>query len=74
MLGHSFGGNVALEYALVIPQDLSHLVLMDTGGDQWWVQQNAPELLAKRGYSATAVQAAHRFYYGQLTPGQFLPI
>jgi len=73
VLGHSFGGNVALEYALRYPQSLSHLVLMDTGGDQWWVNQNAPELLAKRGYSASAVQAARRFYNGQFTPGEFLP-
>ena len=73
VLGHSFGGNVALEYALRYPQSLSHLVLMDTGGDQWWVNQNAPEILAKRGYSASTVQAARRFYNGQLTPGEFLP-
>ncbi len=73
VLGHSFGGNVALEYALRYPQSLSHLVLMNTGGDQWWVNQNAPQLLAKRGYSAATVQAARRFYNGQLTPSEFLP-
>jgi pimeloyl-ACP methyl ester carboxylesterase len=73
VLGHSFGGQVALEYALRYPQSLSHLVLMDTGGDQWWVNQNAPKILAKRGYSASAVEAALRFYNGQLTPGEFLP-
>lgn len=73
VLGHSFGGNVALEYALRNPQSLSHLILMNTGGDQWWVNQNAPELLAKRGYSASAVQAARRFYNGQLTPGEYFP-
>jgi proline iminopeptidase len=71
VLGHSFGGNVALEYALRYPQSLSHLVLMDTGGDQWWVNQNAPDLLAKRGYSDSAVQAARRFYNGQVTPGEY---
>ena len=73
VLGHSFGGNVALEYALRYPQSLSHLVLMNTGGDQWWVNQNAPEILAKRGYSPSAVQAARRFYNGQLTPREFFP-
>lgn len=73
VLGHSFGGNVALEYALRYPQSLSHLILMDTGGDQWWVNRNAPDLLVKRGYSASAVGAARRFYNGQLTPGEFLP-
>jgi proline iminopeptidase len=72
VLGHSFGGNVALEYALRYPHSLSHLVLMNTGGDQWWVNQNAPQLLAKRGYSPSTVQAARRFYNGQVTPGEFL--
>jgi proline iminopeptidase len=73
VLGHSFGGHVALEYALRYPHNLSQLVLMNTGGDQWWVNQNAPQLLAKRGYSAASVHAARRFYNGQLTPGEFLP-
>ena len=70
VLGHSFGGMVALEYALRYPQSLSHLLLMDTCGDTRWVQHNAPEILAKRGYSAAAVQAARRFFNGQLTPGE----
>lgn len=72
VLGHSFGGNVALEYALRYPSSLSHLLLMDTGGDVHWVQHNAPEILAKRGYSAATVQTARRFYNGQLTPGEWL--
>ncbi|HEX7973372.1 MAG TPA: alpha/beta hydrolase [Anaerolineales bacterium] len=73
VLGHSFGGNVALEYALRYPQSLSRLVLMNTGGDQRWVNQNAPVILEKRGFSASAVAAARRFFNGQLTPGEFLP-
>ena len=73
VLGHSFGGNVALEYALRYPHSLSHLILMNTGGDQWWVNQNAPDILAKRGYSASAVQAARRFFNGQLIPREFIP-
>jgi pimeloyl-ACP methyl ester carboxylesterase len=73
VLGHSFGGMVALEYALRYPKSISHLLLMDTCGDTRWVQHNAPEILAKRGYSANAVQAARRFYNGQLTPGEVLP-
>jgi proline iminopeptidase len=68
VLGHSFGGNVALEYALRYPQSLSHLILMNTGGDQWWVNHNAMEILAKRGYSAGAVEAARRWFNGELTP------
>jgi proline iminopeptidase len=70
VLGHSFGGMVALEYALRYPHSLSHLLLMDTCGDTRWVQHNAPEILAKRGYSVAAVQAARRFFNGQLTPGE----
>jgi len=73
VLGHSFGGQVALEYALRYPQSLSHLILMDSGGDNWWVQQNAPELLGKRGYRAAAVQAARRFYNGDITVGEYFP-
>lgn len=71
VLGHSFGGNVALEYALRYEQNLSHLILMNTGGDQKWVQRNAPKLLAKRGFSASAVEAARRFYSGQVTPENY---
>jgi proline iminopeptidase len=73
VLGHSFGGNVALEYALRYPQRLSRLILMNTGGDQWWVNHNAPELLAKRGYNAKTVEAAHRFFNGQVTVDDYFP-
>jgi proline iminopeptidase len=45
---------------------------MDTGGDAR-VPSHAPEILAKRGYSAAAVQAARRFFSGQLKPGEFFP-
>jgi proline iminopeptidase len=70
VLGHSFGGMVALEYALRYPQSLSHLLLLDTCGDAWWVQQNAPALLAKRGYSTATVEAARRFFNGELAPNE----
>ena len=74
VLGHSFGGNVALEYALRYPQSLSHLILMNTGGDQWWANHNAPEILRKRGFSANTVEAARRFFNGQITPSEFLSV
>lgn len=32
VLGHSFGAQAALEYALRSPDRLSHLLLLDTGG------------------------------------------
>ncbi len=73
VLGHSFGGMVALEYALRYPHSLSHLVLVDTCGDTRWVQHNAPEVLAKRGYSPATVQAARRFFNGQIAPREMVP-
>lgn len=73
VLGHSFGGMVALEYALRYPQSLSHLLLLDTCGDIRWVQQNAPEILAKRGYPSTAVKTARRFFNGQIAPDEMVP-
>ena len=72
VLGHSFGGMVALEYALRFPQSLSHLVLMDTCGDSSWVQQSAPEILAKRGYSLATVKIAQRFFNGQIEPNEMV--
>ena len=74
VLGHSFGGNVALEYALRYPQSLSHLILMNTGGDRWWVNHNAMELLRKRGFSPSTVEAARRFFNGQITNREFTTI
>jgi proline iminopeptidase len=66
VLGHSFGGTVALEYALRCPDRVSQLILLDTGGDAWWPQHNAAELLARRGYSPKVVRLVHRFFNGQV--------
>jgi len=73
VLGHSFGGHVALEYALRYPDSLSHLVLLDTGGDSRWSQQNAADLLAKRGYSPQKVELVRRFFNGQIAPKEMVP-
>lgn len=73
VLGHSFGGQVALEYALRYPRSLSRLVLMDTGGDSWWPQVNGPELLARRGFSPRKVRLARRFFEGRTAPWEFMP-
>ena len=70
VLGHSFGGMVALEYGLRYSQNLSHLLLLDTCGDTSWVQQNAPEILAKRGYRSATVKLAQRYYNGQIAPSE----
>ena len=48
VLGHSFGGHVALEYVLRYPERVSRLVLLDTAGDARWSQENAAEVLAGR--------------------------
>jgi proline iminopeptidase len=73
VLGHSFGGNVALEYALRYPDSLSHLVLLDTGGDSRWTRENAPEILAHRGYRPRTVNLVRRFFTGQIAPNEMLP-
>jgi proline iminopeptidase len=70
VLGHSFGGNVALEYALRYPQNLSHLLLVNSGGDFRWPRENAPEVLAKRGFSPEIVELARRHFSGQFEPNQ----
>src|SRR5215831_3646162 len=73
VLGHSFGGHVALEYALRYPASLSHLILVDTGGSQWWAQQNAPEILAGRGFRPSTVELVKRFFNGRIEPNEMLP-
>jgi len=73
VLGHSFGGHVALEYALRYPHSISHLVLLDTGGDSRWARQNAADLLARRGYSPEKVTLVRRFFNGEIEPKEMLP-
>ncbi len=73
VVGHSFGGNVALEYALRYPNSVSRLVLLDTGGDSRWAQENAPRILAGRGFSPRTVRLASRFLNGRIRPREFLP-
>jgi len=68
VLGHSFGGHVALEYALRYPGRLSHLVLLDTGANSRWSRQNAADLLARRGYSPQKVELVQRWFAGEFKP------
>jgi proline iminopeptidase len=70
VLGHSFGGQVALEYALRYPNSLSHLVLLDTGGEARWSMENASKVLATRGYSAEIVDLAQRWLNGEVPPNE----
>jgi pimeloyl-ACP methyl ester carboxylesterase len=74
VLGHSFGGHVALEYALRYPDSLSHLVLLDSGGDSRWSQQNAADLVAERGYSPEKTELVRRWFNGEFAPKEFFPI
>jgi proline iminopeptidase len=74
VLGHSFGGHVALEYALRHPGSVSKLVLMDTGADGRWARDNAPALLARRGVPAEKVELVRRWFHGEFTKREFLPI
>jgi proline iminopeptidase len=73
VLGHSFGGMVALEYAIRYPNNLTHLILIDTAGDSAWVRKNAALELEKRGFSGKVVATAKRFYTGQITKREFIP-
>jgi proline-specific peptidase len=70
VLGHSFGGYVAMEYALRYPERVSRLVLMNTGADHRWAQERVTETLTKRGFSPETVALAHRFLNGQIEPGE----
>lgn len=63
---------MTLEYALRYPESLSHLILLDAGGDSYWDQENA-ELLAKRGFSHKKVELARRWFNGQIAPWEFFP-
>ena len=72
VLGHSFGGQVALEYVLRYPERVSRLVLLDTAGDVRWSQQNAADVLAGRGFSPKTVAVARRFYSGRIAPKDFV--
>jgi proline iminopeptidase len=74
VLGHSFGGQVAMEYALAYPERVSHLVLLDTGGDAWWPQVNAAELLARQGYDPKKVELVRRWFNGEFEPREMLAI
>jgi proline iminopeptidase len=66
VLGHSFGGQVALEYALRYGERVSKLILLDTGADQKLSYSVAPEILRKRGYSEAKVRTVRQFFGGTL--------
>jgi proline iminopeptidase len=73
VLGHSFGGYVAMEYALRYPQSTSHLLLVDTGAENSYAQENAAKVLAQRGFDAEKVDICNRYFNGQIEPNQMFP-
>lgn len=74
VLGHSFGGHVALEYALRYPESVSHLILLDSGGDSRWSRENAAQLVARRGHGAKKAELVRRWFNGEFAPREMLPI
>jgi proline iminopeptidase len=72
VLGHSFGGHVALEYTLRYLDRVSQLVLLDTAGDVRWSQEHGAEVLADRGFDRKTVTVARRFYNGRIAPKDFV--
>jgi proline-specific peptidase len=72
VLGHSFGGMVALEYAIRYPTNLTNLVLLDTGGDSVWVRERASVELQRKGFHRSIVATAARFYSGQVAHSEFM--
>lgn len=72
VLGHSFGGHVALEYVLRYPDRVSRLILMDTAGDIRWSQERAAGILQRRGFDRKTVAVARRFYNGRIAARDFV--
>lgn len=70
LLGQSFGGMVALEYALRYPDRLSHLILLDSGASSFWFQNNVPVLLNNRGFNEKTINAAKRLFSGEIIPNR----
>jgi proline iminopeptidase len=72
VVGHSFGGMVALEYAIRFPQFLSHLCVLDSCGDGLVVRENAPRILGQKGYGRLTTDTAQRFFNGQIRQNELV--
>jgi proline iminopeptidase len=73
VLGHSFGGHVALEYALRYPERVSRLILLDTAADSRWARDNAPQALAERGCNAVKVELVRKWFHGDFKRSEYFP-
>ena len=73
VLGHSFGGNVALEYTLRYPERVSHLVLLDTGADGRLSRENAAAEALRRTHSLKKAALVRRFFGGDIERWEMLP-
>lgn len=62
VIGASYGGMVALSYAVRYPQNISHLIVITTAGDFRFLQR-AQEILQEKGTEAQKV-AAQRVWDG----------
>jgi pimeloyl-ACP methyl ester carboxylesterase len=74
VLGHSFGGQVALEYALRYPDRISHLILLDTAADSRWARENAPKVVLERGYGREKAELVRRWFHGEIAPKEMFRI
>ena len=74
VLGHSFGGHVALEYALRYPDRLSHLILLNSGADSRWFRDNAAKVVAERGYGTEKAELVSRWFHGDFAPKDMMRI
>ena len=72
VLGHSFGGQVALEYALRYQSRLTHLILLDTGGDSRWARDEAPKLALQRSGKQEMADLVSRWFHGEFDPKKML--
>ena len=73
VLGHSFGGHVALEYVLRYPSRVSKLVLLDTGADSRWARDEAPKVALQRTGNPAMADLVRRWFRGEFDPKSMFP-